>query len=107
MKSRFAAAGYILVDNRASDWGNRIESDVLVCGGCQALLRRHDTIDHQGRVHVGWANEGAWCHRCDKPLCAACGAVPCPPQCGGFEKLFFEAVEDRYRRAQNARILGI
>ena len=107
MKSRFAGAGYILVDNRASDWGNRIESDVLVCGGCQSLLHRHDTIDHQNRIHIGWANEGAWCHRCAKPLCAACGAKPCPPECGGFEKRFFELVEDQYRREQNARILGI
>ena len=98
MKSRFAGAGYILVDNRASDWGNRIESDVLVCGGCQSLLHRHDTIDHQNRIHIGWANEGAWCHRCAKP---------CPPECGGFEKRFFELVEDQYRREQNAKILGI
>jgi hypothetical protein len=107
MKSRFAGAGYVLVDNSASDWGNKAESDVLVCGGCQAVLFWHDTIDHQGRIHVGWAGEGAWCHRCDKPLCTACGAKPCPPECGGFEKRFFEAVEDQCRREQNAKILGI
>jgi hypothetical protein len=107
MKSRFAGAGYALIDNRASDWGNVVESDVLVCGGCQAVLYRHDTIDHRGRVTAGWAADGAWCHRCDKPLCAACGAAPCPPECGGFEKRFRRLVEEQYRREQNARLFGI
>jgi len=60
MTSRFAGAGYLLVDNRASDWGGKIESDVLVCRKCEALLHRHDTVDYRGRVYVGWANEGAW-----------------------------------------------
>jgi hypothetical protein len=32
MRSRFAGAGYVLVDNRASEWGNKIESDVLAEG---------------------------------------------------------------------------
>jgi hypothetical protein len=99
--------GFILIDDRASEWGNKIESDLLVCGQFEPLQHRHDTIDHQGRVHVGRANEGAWCHCDDKSLCAACGAVPCPPECGGFEKRFMQLVEDQYRREPNAKILGI
>jgi hypothetical protein len=106
-QSRHHGAGYILIDNSASDWGNKIEADIRCCGLCEKILPLHDTVDHLGRLTVGWRNEGAYCHRCDKPLCHECGSKPCPSECGGFEKKFADAIEEQYRIEQNAKILGI
>jgi hypothetical protein len=102
-------AGYALIDNSASDWGNKIEADVLSCIRCQKILFRQHTIDHLGRIHLGWNDTGAWCHRCDAPLCFECAAPsnPCPAQCGGFRAELDRAIEANYHRTQNAKILGI
>lgn len=108
IKSRYHGAGYMLVDNRASDWGNKIESDILCCCKCETTIHRHTYIDHLGLVHFGWTEKGGYCHRCDKPMCLSCASGPeCPPGCGGFEKEFLRLVDESYHRQQNAKILGI
>jgi hypothetical protein len=112
-KSRNHGAGYILVDNTASDWGTKEEGDLLACGGCDALLRVQDWVDHQGRFHEGHRANGAYCHRCDKPLCGSgnnnCAAKPACTQgnCHSFKMTFEEKVNANYRKEQNARMLGI
>ena len=109
MRSRFHGAGYALIDNSASDWGTKIESDVLGCGKCQAVIFRHSYVDHLGIGRLGWdAHGGQRCNCCDAPICLACAAgPPCAPDCGGFKKAFDRQFEDNYRQLQNAKILGI
>jgi hypothetical protein len=112
-KSRYHGAGYLLVDNSASDWGTKEESDLLVCGMCDCTIRVQDWVDHLGRFHEGHRANGAFCHRCDKPLCGSgannCAArPPCSPgHCPSFIMTLEEKINDYYRRQQNARILGI
>jgi hypothetical protein len=109
MKSRLNGVGYALIDNSASDWGNKIESDVLSCGKCQAIIFVHSYVDHNGIGHLGWRDTGGHrCNCCDAPVCISCSSgLPCTPDCGGFKKAFDRQFDNVYQREQNAKILGI
>ena len=95
MKSIFSAAGYLMNDNRAS--GNKLEeADILGCLHCQAAIEAQK-----------WRVDGAFCHGCNGPICSWCDQTTngCTGQFHFYRRLE-RAVEDRYRRDQNAKILG-
>lgn len=95
MKSIFAGAGYVMVDNRASGGGLR-EDDLLGCLHCQALIDKSK-----------WSAEGAFCHVCYGPICSFCDERKTTFGCEVFEKRFARAIEENYRKEQNAKILGL
>jgi hypothetical protein len=113
MKSRFHGAGYLLSDNRASDWGTKDEDDLLGCGHCGASIRRHGHTDVHG-YHPGWIEEGGMCCICDQPLCGPecndCRAKVALPLdqgggCNHQERQLERALHDAHRREQNAKLL--
>jgi hypothetical protein len=91
-KSRFWGAGYRRVDNRVSG-GTLEESDVLGCLHCQALIMK-----------AAWVEEGAYCHKCDGPICSECDKNP---DCVPFMKQLDQAVDAAYKEGQKARLFGI
>ncbi len=108
MRSIWNGAGYLLADNRASDWGTKDEDDLLGCGHCQALIRKHGHFSQALQRYLpGWVEDGGMCCVCDKPLCPSCRDRVVTQGCDSFAKMFERAIEDHYRREQNARILGI
>lgn len=93
-RSIFDGQGYYLVDNTCSG-GVRTEHDIINCRHCQRTVLKCD-----------WAQEGAFCHRCNAPICASCGAdnvLGCKP----IQQQIDEALAAQHRRQQNARLLGI
>lgn len=63
------------------------------CVHCHAVILKHK-----------WVDQGAYCHQCDGPICAACDKNP---NCKNFMRQLDQALNDAYRREQNAKILGI
>lgn len=94
MKSVFNRAGYLLADDRASG-GKVDEADMLGCSHCQALMKRHL-----------WSDDGGFCHGCDAPVCGPCCDKIPTHGCAPFMRQLERAVNDAYRREQNAKILG-
>lgn len=90
--SRFEGSGYLLNDNRCS--GNAVEeADVLGCMHCHAVILKHK-----------WADQGAYCHQCDGPICSECDK---DPNCKNFMRQLDQANDENYKAAQRALILGI
>lgn len=52
-------AGYFLNNKNAK----REEADVQTCSHCQGIILMQQ-----------WKEDGAWCGKCMKPICARCGA---------------------------------
>jgi len=107
--SQFDGAGYRLSDNRCSG-GLVEEGDILSCKHCFALIPKKDVTQPKNMLSVR-----AFCHACDGSLCTRCGM---DTQLYGHENpdhwrtwphlMWIErAIAETYRRAQNARILGI
>lgn len=95
-KSIFNGAGYFMNDDRSS--GGKLDEDDLVgCGHCPKPLKK-----------AQWKTQGGMCFVCTKPLCNHCTARALKFGCDGPEvKRVEAAVNDQYRREQNAKILGI
>ena len=95
-KSRFNGAGYYLNDDRNSG-GGKVEDDVILCGHCQAVLKKSQ-----------WLQDGGYCSSCDGSLCAAC-AKPLAHGgiCISFKKLIDQQLNVKYHVEQNRKILGI
>lgn len=89
--------GYFLNDDRASG-GRKSEDDVILCTHCERPILKHY-----------WQSQaGAFCFSCFAPICEDCGAkMKASGQCEVHERRFRQAIDDNYRREQNARILGI
>jgi len=88
-------AGYICIDERASG-GKLREADIYVCTHCQAVI-----------FVSQWKLDGGFCGLCSKPICGPCADRMQTKGCEPFIKQIEQAVEDNYRRKQNARILGV
>lgn len=95
MKSIFTGHGYVMNDNRASG-GLLFEDDLLGCKHCQGLIDKSK-----------WRQQGAFCHACDSPLCSYCDQRQPQFGCEVFEKQISQAIENSYRKEQNAKVLGI
>jgi hypothetical protein len=94
VKSVFNGVGYLLSDDTASG-GARVEADMLGCYHCQRLMRRKL-----------WADDGGFCHCCDGPICGKCADGMLTRGCENYMRQLEGALEDQYRRDQNARVLG-
>lgn len=68
------------------------EADILTCAHCQKILYLH-TVPGQ----VNWREDGGWCHREQKPLCADCGTRALTRGCEPFLKTL-EGFEREQRR---------
>lgn len=95
MKSILTGAGYVMNDNRASG-GKLVEDDLFNCFHCQASI-------HKGNWKAYGENK---CAACDGPVCSICKFKMATHGCQNFKRYFERAFEDRYRRDQNAKILG-
>jgi len=100
-KSIFNGAGYFMNDDRASG-GKLAEDDVIACAhvaapGCTPAMKKSD-----------WKKHGGMCVPCGKPLCPACTKRTMQFGCEGPEpKRIEQAINDRHRQEQNAKLLGI
>lgn len=95
-KSIFHGVGYYYNDDRASG-GKFSEDDTLACSHCS-----------QGLLKTKWKEHGGLCFICSKPLCPKCAARAQQFGCEGPEvKKIEQAVDEAYRRQQNAKVLGI
>jgi hypothetical protein len=95
-QSIFDQAGYFMNDDRASG-GALQEDDLLGCAHCPRPVKK-----------AKWKNAGGMCVPCGKPLCFACFERTKEFGCEGpYEKKIIEAVNNSYRREQNAKILGV
>jgi hypothetical protein len=96
MKSIFNGAGHFFNDDTASG-GKFDEDDTLACGHCD-----------RGLLKSKWKESGGMCFVCSKPLCRGCVDRTRQHGCEGpATKRLEAAVNDQYRREQNAKILGI
>jgi hypothetical protein len=96
-KSIYNGLGYVMNDNRSSG-GKLVEDDVLGCGHCQTCINR-----------ANWKAYGEnRCFSCDEAICSICLFEMKNTGCGcqNFKRAFERAIEDRYRREQNAKVLG-
>jgi len=94
-RSIFNGQGYYLNDNRAS--GGTLEEDALLgCNHCHAPLKKAE-----------WKHEGGFCMGCEKPLCFSCLKDATKNGCRPEVERIARAVEEDYRRGQNARVMGI
>lgn len=101
MTSIFSGAGYFMNDDRAS--GGKLAEDDLV--GCAHAVARGCTPTMKKSA---WKLQGGMCFVCGKPICIACTARAQKFGCEGPEVARVErAVNDLYRREQNAKVLGI
>jgi hypothetical protein len=96
MRSIFNGAGYLIADNRASDWGTIEEADLIGCAHCNQTMKKRD-----------WQEDGGFCHCCAKPICGPCADAMPRSGCVPYLRKLERAVDDAYRREQNRRILGI
>jgi len=95
VKSIYNGAGYLLADDRASG-GLRDEQDMLGCNHCQRLMKKPD-----------WKADGGFCHGCDAPVCPQCADRIPYHGCEKFLAMLEGQLEKKYRRDQNAKILGL
>lgn len=90
------SSGYFLSDNRASG-GKLEEDDLLGCGHCPRPVKKRK-----------WSLKGGMCFVCNKPLCFTCYSQVHKTGCTGpdIDRLM-RAVDEEYRKQQNAKVLGI
>ena len=95
VRTVYSGMGYVLADDSASG-GEKREADLLGCNHCDRLMRKSV-----------WREKGGHCLVCDRPICAGCLARIPTHGCEHSVRRFTAAVEENYRREQNARVLGI
>jgi len=96
-KSIFNGAGYFMNDDRASG-GKLDEDDIVGCWHCHKPIKK-----------AAWKAWGGVCIPCGaKPLCGPCKDRAMRFGCEGPQlKKIEQAVNDDYRRQQNAKVIGI
>jgi len=80
-------------------WGpaDAIEADILGCKHCCAAI-----------LKPLWQVQGAYCHSCDGPICSECDKRSgCEKGSKSWKADLDRAINDVYRREQNAKILGV
>lgn len=88
-------AGYYRNDDRPSG-GKLAEDDVQTCTHCQAVIKMRK-----------WKDDGAWCGRCEAPICTACAPRLLTHGCEPFLKQLELHVERQIRRRQYEKLTGL
>lgn len=96
MKSIFDGSGYYFNDDRASG-GKFEEDDILGCRHCQAGIKKSHWLRNAGYAR---------CPACDGFMCDTCYDKAKVEGCQVYERQVHRAVEDNYRKEQNAKVLG-
>lgn len=100
-RSIFSQAGYLKSDDRCSG-GGLTEDDVLGCGHCHAVIPKRDVTKPKTGLTMR-----AHCSKCDQFLCVSCGLKAMHEGCVPHDEMIGRALNEAYRRDQNAKILGI
>lgn len=74
------------------------EADILVCG--------HSSCGQRAMTMTEWKAHGGQCFVCGHTVCGPCMTRMMKFGCEVFEKVIEDALNDQYRKAQNAKILG-
>lgn len=95
MRTLTNGMGFLLADDTASG-GKKEEADLVGCNHCCKTMRRKL-----------WADDGGFCHCCDRPVCATCADRMLTRGCENFMRQLETALDIDYRRQQNAKVLGL
>jgi hypothetical protein len=74
------------------------EADIQICSHCEAVIEMQK-----------WRDNGAWCSKCGKPVCAdgtACAATTAKVGCVPYVKKLEQLLESNEQRRQLRRLLG-
>lgn len=88
-------SGYFRNDDRNSG-GQLSESDVQTCTHCQCVIKLSE-----------WKLEGAYCGKCEAPICAACGEEAARIGCVPFAKRIELYFESDYKYSQFVKLAGL
>ena len=95
MSSVFNGMGYLFNDDRASG-GKFIEADLLGCNHCDRTFTKRQWFTwHEPR-----------CLGCFRSICPECVIRAQTRGCENATRRLERAIEERHRRAQNARMIG-
>lgn len=95
-KSIFSGMGYYMNDDRASG-GKLAEDDIFICSHCDQTIKKS-----------AWKQGGGMCMVCSAPVCLTCYGKTKTQGCNGPAVRKLEAaINEAYRREQNAKVLGI
>lgn len=84
-------AGYFMNDDRNSG-GKKVEADIRTCPHCEKLIKMQE-----------WKDNGAFCRKCNAPICPQCGDRALTFGCEPFKRQFDQQVEAMIRRKQLSR----
>jgi len=91
-------AGYYRNDDRNSG-GKLAEADIKTCTHCQAVIKMQE-----------WKAEGAWCAKCEAPVCGGtnqCAKDTATFGCVPFFKKIEQYAEEQMRFAQFSKLAGL
>jgi hypothetical protein len=88
-------AGYLGAETGGHN-NRKVEADIKTCTHCQAAINM--TV---------WKEDGAWCGKCQAPICGPCGDKMLTQGCLPYVKRLEMILESDEQRAQLRRILGI
>jgi len=88
-------AGYFRNDDRLSG-GTLSEADIRTCTHCQKVIKMQE-----------WREQGAFCHRCDAPICDQCGARAAVYGCEPFLKKIDQYLDATTKYAQCLKMAGL
>ena len=86
-------AGYFLNDK---DLASRQEADVQTCPHCQAVIKMQE-----------WRDNGAFCGKCMKPICAKCGTRMLTFGCEPFIQKIEQFAEEQMRYQRFSKLAGL
>lgn len=90
-----SGAGYFRNDDTPSG-GKKEEADVRTCTHCQRVLKMQL-----------WKEEGAFCHRCNAPICTECGKRMDKYGCEPFLAKLERSLTEDYHRRQFCKLAGL
>lgn len=88
-------AGYLGAET-GGHRSKKVEADIKTCTHCQAAINMQ-----------AWKEDGAWCGKCQAPICGHCGDLMVTQGCLPYVKRLEMILESDEQRAQLRRLLGI
>ena len=88
-------AGYFRTDDTPSG-GKKVEADIQTCVHCQKVIQMQ-----------AWKDEGGWCSKCAKPVCAECADRMLIYGCEPFLKQLEAFIETQFRVESFRKLAGL